>query len=269
MAALAAACTPGTLFEDGHQRALRIAGENGFQIARVAAGAFTLYSAYKGRRGEARRMTVYIEGDGNAWHNRFALSADPTPSEPIGLRLAVQDSAPLVVYLARPCQFTGTRDGSLCHPRYWASGRFAPEVIAATAAAIDHYKSLLGAEEVALVGYSGGGAVAALVAAERDDVVGLTTVVGNLDHAAWTAHHEVSPLRASLNPADAAARLSAVPQVHFAGGDDSVMPSLVARAFLARLTTPGQARLAVIEGFDHRCCWVRDWKALRARYPLP
>lgn len=214
-------------------------------------------------------MTVYIEGDGNAWRNRFVLSADPTPSEPIGLKLAVQDSAPLVVYLARPCQFTGTRDGGLCHPRYWASARFAPEVIAATAAAIDHYKALLGAEEIELVGYSGGGAVAALVAATRDDVVGLITVVGNLDHAAWTAHHEVTPLRASLNPADAAARLATIPQVHFVGSDDSVMPSLVARAYLARLAAPDQARLVIIEGFDHRCCWVRDWKALRARTPLP
>ena len=270
LAALLGACAgPATLLEDGRSRALRLADQAGFETARIPAGAFTLYSAYKGRRGAGGRLVVYVEGDGQAWTNRFILSPDPTPLDPMGLQLAIRDERPLVVYLARPCQYATRQDPALCHPRYWASRRFAPEVIAATSAAVDHYKAVLGAGEVELVGYSGGGAIAALVAAARDDVVALTTIVAPLDHAAWTAHHDIGAMPGSLNPADAAAALAEVPQVHLVGGDDDVMPTLVARSYLSRLPGSSPARLVVVDGFGHTCCWQRDWKLLRTRYSLP
>lgn len=257
------------MFEDGRARALRIASENGFSPARVEAGAFTLYTAYKRGPGGGDRLVVYVEGDGQAWRNRFVPSRDPTPLEPIGLELAVQDPAPLVVYLARPCQYTSPGGAGACRARYWTTYRYAPEVIESISLAIDHYKTVTGAREVELVGYSGGGAVAALAAARRDDVAGLTTVAATVDHATWTAHHDLTPMRGSLNPADFAAELQRVPQVHLVGEDDSVVPGLVARAFLSRMTDRSRARLAVIEDFGHECCWVRDWPALRRRYAPP
>jgi pimeloyl-ACP methyl ester carboxylesterase len=268
LAALLGACTTcgAGVFEEPRAHALRIATENGVDTARVEAGVFTLYTAYKGGRGDSDRIVVYVEGDGRAWPNRFVPSADPTPLDPIGLELAVRDPAPLVVYLARPCQYTVSRSVAGCHPRYWATHRYAPEVIDSIGRAIDHYKTVLGAREVELVGYSGGGAVAALVAAHRDDVVSLTTVAATVDHAAWTAHHDLTPLRGSLNPADFAARLQGVPQIHLVGEDDWVVPGLVTRAFLARMIDRSRARLVVIEDFGHRCYWVRDWPALRRRY---
>ena len=51
-------------------------------------------------------LNIYLEGDGLAWVSRREPSRDPTPDNPIGLRLAAIDPAPNVIWLARPCQYT-------------------------------------------------------------------------------------------------------------------------------------------------------------------
>ncbi len=253
----------GELLEDGRAKALRLASEAGFSPAKIDAGPFVLYSYVKGRRGASQRMVMYIEGDGRTWQNRYVPAPDPTPRNPIALEMAIRDPAPLVVYLARPCQYVRDLDRRACHPRYWTRDRYAEEVLEATERAIDHYLTILGATEIELIGYSGGGAIAALVAARRTDIVALTTVVAPLDHAAWTSHHDVSPMTGSLNPVDFADKLQAIPQLHLVGGDDSIVPSLVARAYQARSTGATRMRVVPIEDYDHICCWARDWRKLR------
>ncbi len=57
-------------------------------------------------------------------------------------------------------------------------------------------------DHLTLVSYSGGGAVATLVAARRNDVHNLVTVAGVLDHELWTRNHHLSPSTGSLNLAD-------------------------------------------------------------------
>ena len=86
--------------------------------------------------------------------------------------------------------------------RYWTTHRFAPEVIRASDLALDRLKTLFGAQRLVLVGYSGGAAVALLVAARRHDMGQIITVAGNLDHQAWTHYHHVQALSGSLNPVD-------------------------------------------------------------------
>lgn len=204
---------------------------------------------------------IYIEGDGLAWLNRSTPSLNPTPSKPVALDLALKHGAG-AVYLARPCQYGGADDAPCADNKWWTSGRFAPEVIDATAMAVDRIKGIYGARNVVLVGYSGGGAVAALVAARRADVAELVTVAGNLDTGAWTALHNVSPLSGSLNPADQWAALRHIPQRHFVGGADKAVPPQIAHAYAAHF--PEGQRPAIIEreGYDHSCCWVDNWPGL-------
>jgi pimeloyl-ACP methyl ester carboxylesterase len=97
-------------------------------------------------------------------------------------------------------------------------------------------------------------------------VARVVTVAANLDHAAWTALHEVSPLWGSLNPADYAASLRQLPQLHLAGAEDRVVPSDVAAAYVERLTPGHRVKLVVIPDFDHECCWVEAWDRLAARF---
>ena len=190
------------------------------------------------------------------------LSPDPTPIDPIALRLALRDPAPKVLYLARPCQYAAKRPARGCHPIYWTTHRFAPEVVEGMNRAIDRAKRLAAAERIVLVGYSGGGGLAVLLAAARGDVSRLITVAGVLDHPAWTAYHGVSSMRGSLNPADSAMALGAIPQLHLVGGDDETVPLAIAAAYRSRLADGNRARVVVVPGFDHECCWEERWPEL-------
>jgi dienelactone hydrolase len=204
-------------------------------------------------------LTVYLEGDGLAWLNPSTASQDPTPLNPLALKLAVRDPGRSVAWLARPCQYTVKDQPQVCSIKWWTSHRFAEEVIAASTAAIDQLKRRVNAHHIALVGYSGGGAVAALIAARRADVIHLTTVAGNLDHGLWTRWHALTPLSGSLNAADVASSLTGIAQTHWVGGRDTVVGRRLADAFAAR--TPGASRLRinVLTEADHSCCWDQHW----------
>jgi pimeloyl-ACP methyl ester carboxylesterase len=212
-------------------------------------------------------LVVYIEGDGLAWLTRSQASDDPTPRSPIGLQMALRHGKGAVAYLARPCQYVDGKDARGCEVAYWTKRRFAPEVVEATSLAIDELKQVFGANKLVLVGYSGGGAVAALVAARRQDVVQLVTVAGNLDHLAWTTLHRIPPLEGSLNPADAWEALQVIPQLHFVGGNDHNVRVQVANSFLARFPPQRRPAIQVIKGFDHTCCWADQWSEFSLQIP--
>ncbi|MEM9058308.1 MAG: alpha/beta hydrolase, partial [Pseudomonadota bacterium] len=206
-------------------------------------------------------LNVYIEGDGNAWESRYRASTDPTPRDPLALRLAAADpSGAAVLYLGRPCQFA-TEPVPACTPALWTDARFSAPVIAALGAAVDQVKVAQGADELVVIGYSGGGVAAALLAAGRPDVRKLVTVAAPLDHAAWTAHHRVTPLTQSLTPMDRLAALAGIDQVHFAGGRDVVVPLAVVRRYVNAQAAP-EVRLRVMEDYDHACCWAAAWPVL-------
>lgn len=207
-------------------------------------------------------LTVYLEGDGLAWKSRQRPSSDPTPRNPVALRLAARDPAPNLLYLARPCQF---RASPRCNSRYWTSARYSAEILAAVSLAVDAAKERCGCSQIELIGYSGGGAVAALLAESRDDIRFLMTVAANLDHEAWTLHHQVSALNHSLRPAaDALARekLAALPQLHVIGGRDQVVPETVIRSYLDKIGKAPLCRVEIINDFGHRDDWPSIWPSL-------
>ncbi|MHC1790629.1 alpha/beta fold hydrolase [Solidesulfovibrio sp.] len=219
------------------------------------------------RNGPGGMLTVFIEGDGHAYHNRSTASADPTPDDPVALRLAAYDPTPKVLYLARPGQYLPAEDLAGCDPALWTLARYAPRVLACLGAALDAAKTTLNARRLRLVGYSGGGALAVLLAARRTDVVGIATLAGNLDTAAWTALHHVPPLVESCNPADAAAAVSGISQVHLTGARDRNTPPWLCRRFLDRLPAGADARCLVIDKADHHRGLAESWPGIDAYLP--
>lgn len=210
-------------------------------------------------------VTIYIEGDGLAWLNAETPSDDPTPLNPLALRLALAQPGGQAAYLARPCQFLMQAPEQMpfcARQQAWTSHRFSAEVIAASHEALDQIKARMGAEHIILVGYSGGGAVAALLAAERHDVLRLITVAGNLDHAAWTTLHRISPLSGSLNPADRTDPLEGLPQVHWVGAEDDNVPASVAQGFAQRFRASPRPAVRVVPQATHDSGWVRQWAHL-------
>jgi hypothetical protein len=259
--ALIAGCA-GTAVQERRQAAARVAQQAGWQGLEMDAGAFVLAAFVPPGLSRAGTLTVYIEGDGAAWVDAGTPSFDPTPRDPVALRLAIGDPRGQAVYLARPCQYVEGPSRRHCEAHYWTAGRFAPEVVAASGLAIDRLKARYGAARIELVGYSGGGAVAALLAARRPDVTRLITVAGNLDTQSWTTDLGLSPLRGSLNPADEWRALSAIPQRHYLGARDRIMPQGIARSYASRFPAGGKPEIVVVPDFDHRCCWEQAWPAL-------
>lgn len=259
LALVACATLPSPQERQAHADAL--AAAHGWQAVRIPAGAFTLLAYVPPAIAPQATLTVYLEGDGFAWRDGVTPSSDPTPRDPLALRLAFADPTGNAIYLARPCQYADA-EHSGCALRYWTGDRFAPEVIDATSRALDALKARFGASQLVLVGYSGGGAVAALLASCRVDVDTLVTVAGNLDHRAWTAHHRVEPLLGSLNAADVANRLKSLPQTHFVGANDKVIPPVLAQRWPDGIIGPQGANLRIIPDADHGCCWVDRWPSM-------
>ncbi|WP_226572525.1 alpha/beta fold hydrolase [Mangrovibacter yixingensis] len=211
-------------------------------------------------------LTIYIEGDGLAWISRYQPSSDPTPKNPVALRLAALDPGSNVVYIARPCQYIGVGSNPTCQVPYWTSKRFSADVINAMSEAIDKIKQSAFATQIQLVGYSGGGAVAALLAEQRKDILSLRTVAGYLDIEYVNQLHHVSPMPDSLNPINKANKLALIPQIHFSGAHDTLIPPEVAQRFTQQ-TGGSCARAVLVPGMTHQGPWETQWLHLLKQKP--
>jgi pimeloyl-ACP methyl ester carboxylesterase len=145
------------------------------------------------------RLHIYLEGDGTPWITRTRVALDPTPRNPLALRLMALDPAP-AVYLARPC-YNGIAGAPGCSPWLWTSGRYSEVVVSSMESAL---RSLIAAQalsEVVLIGYSGGGVIAWLLAQRIPEVRVLVTIAANLDIDTWADRRGFSRFSGSLNPA--------------------------------------------------------------------
>ena len=243
----------------------RMAQVGGLQRARITTDSFVLTTFSRISRQDLP-LSIYIEGDGLAWRSRNQPSDNPTPHQALGLALAVADPAENVVYLSRPCQFTPMALNPLCNSSYWTSKRYATEVVLSIDQAVTQYAAQVPGQRLHFVGYSGGGALAVLVAARRSDVASLRTVAGNLDVAEVNRLHGVSPMPESQNPIDVARHVAAIPQIHFSGADDQVVPALIAQRFVAA-SASGCVQARIVPSMAHDSDWGKLWLNLLALVP--
>jgi pimeloyl-ACP methyl ester carboxylesterase len=240
----------------------------GLEIIRVTAGEFPslVYLKRSVAPGHANApLTIFLESDGIPWRGGRQPSADPTTWEPLALEMLIQSPAP-AAYVTRPC-YHGLRPDirpDRCNVELWTSARYSSAVVESMAATVREAQRQSGAAKVSLVGYSGGGALAVLIAERLDNVAMVTTIAANLDTDAWTEHHKYLPMSESLNPA-MSERPHPWPELHLRGADDVVVPAATTARYFARYP---QAQQRTIEGFDHVCCWVRDWPNISA-IPTP
>lgn len=252
-----AACSSLPSIDARRNAAEVLAAKHNWQAVTIHSDRFDLRAYLPGKAGKGEVLSIYIEGDGLAWISSTQASSDPTPLTPLALQLALAQPDGQAAYLARPCQYE-TSPG-VCRQAYWTNQRFAPEVVEAMDRAVDILKLRSGARRITLIGYSGGGAIAALLASRRKDVASLVTVAGNLDHRAWTEFHRVSPLDGSLNPVEFRTGLGQIPQWHFSGREDRIVPSFLLENFVEGMSN---TRVRIIPEYDHYCCWARDWPRL-------
>jgi len=250
-------------FTDGTKNADKIADNAGFKKQRIRTPSFILISYTKIDNG-SDTLCIYIEGDGFAFTPRGMISSNPTPKDSIALKLAAKDPHANIAYLARPCQYISKREEKNYYDKYWSGARFSEEVVNSMNEAINMLKKQADANKVVLIGYSGGAAIAVLVAARRDDVLEIVTVVGNLDHAAINTYHKVAQLSDSLNPIYYAKDISYIPQRHFAGADDKIVPVALIKSFAYASGDTDYKTVIIVEGCSHNKGWVDIWRKLNS-----
>jgi len=211
-------------------------------------------------------LTIYIEGDGQAYLHRNMPSSNPTPKNPLALRLAAIDLGENILYLARPCQYVNFQLERFCKIPYWTQKRFSSEVIISVNEAIDKMVLKAGVDRIHLVGYSGGGAVAALVASRRTDVASLRTLAGYVDHVSLNRRVGVSSLKGSLDPMKVAPNLKRIPQIHYSGKNDKVIPKWVPQNFIRAVGNKNCVFIRLINA-THTIGWEKAWKEVWSKIP--
>lgn len=225
--------------------------------------------AYRNRATDSGSVLhVYIEGDGTPWlytegdepsaPPRYWIAADPTPRRPIMLQLMAEDRAPSL-FLGRPC-YHGLTQSAGCNPLLWTHERYSPQVIESMVSALRQYLSARPDVDLVLLGHSGGGTLAMLMAPHFARTKAVVTLAGNLDTAAWTEYHRYSPLAGSLNPATQAPLPTAVLQLHLIAANDSAVPYRIVEPMLSQ--QPG-AIVDIVPDIDHTCCWEKHASRLR------
>lgn len=212
-------------------------------------------------RGAPRLLVLFIDGDGSPWvGGGRRIAADPTPHAPLALELAAATPAS-VLYLGRPCYLERTRPPE-CSEALWTSRRYSDEVVASMTTAASRFIADHHFDRVLLVGYSGGGTLAALMARNLPHVTGLVTIAGNLDPDAWARLHGYLPLQGSRNPALEPPLPARLLQWYLVGQRDTNVPAAATARYFERIPPE---RVWSYPQFDHKCCWARQWPSIFAR----
>jgi len=238
-------------------RYLEVLTDAGF----VPALAPPVVKSFLRQAGDAPAVNIYIEGDGAAWFLRTLPPGDPTPRQPVAARLALADRAAIVGYVGRPCQFMEPVRLRECSPSLWTDARFGDSAIALTDAAIDGLLSgLPHGRQVNLVGFSGGGTLALLVAAGRTDVACVVTLASPLDIDAWSDLNGVARLAGSRNPASPSTGLSRLRQTHIYGAADRIVPVSAVGHYR---NFSGDSQVKVFAGNRGHGDWEKFWPSIR------
>jgi hypothetical protein len=61
---------------------------------------------------------------------------------------------------------------------------------------------------------------------------------------------------------DAVAAISHIPQRHFSGARDTVVPAFIARSFARKEGDPNDDRITIVQGCTHTKGWQQRWNEL-------
>jgi hypothetical protein len=238
-------------------KALSLVKNKNFTEVDIETSTFNLFSLQQNNINcQNKDLKIYIEGDGLSWITRRIISKDPTPVNSTILKLINQDNYDCKLYLARPCQFVNSL---LCKRDYWTNLRFSDEVIKSFDESLNHIKDRYKNSSFTLIGHSGGGAVAAILASKREDISMLISIAGNLDIDRWTSLHKLSKLEGSLNPADYTKNLENIKQYHFIGNNDDIIPKEIFLSYLSKFDKKNKIDYGFFDE-NHNCCWEKPYK---------
>ena len=167
------------------------------------------------------------------------------------------DPAPAIL-IGRPC-YHGFSQDNHCHPMLWTHARYSQTVVSAVSDALQAILKESNISQLVLIGYSGGGTLAQLLAEKIIQTRAVVTLAGNLDLTAWAQLHGYSPLEGSLNPAERPPLPEHILQIHYVGSSDDNIPPLLTKHYL---THKGRGEIRILEGVDHYNGWLARWPGI-------
>jgi predicted alpha/beta hydrolase family esterase len=226
----------------------------GLEPVSSSADGFILQSFYHPVNGQNKRLHVYLEGDGRPWENGLLPAAEPTTRTSVMLPLMAIDAVP-ALYLGRPC-YNGHAADENCSTLLWTDARYGERVIASMTHALNEFTTRQNYQEIVLIGHSGGGTLALLMAERLPKTVAVITLAGNYDIDIWADHHSYPRLSESLNPA--ARQATGIPEWHLLGNHDSNIPP---QLFQDSLRRRPNSTVEIVDA-DHNQGWQQIWPRL-------
>lgn len=197
---------------------------------------------------------LYLEGDGQPWIRGLWPAKNPSSRRLTALRLMLLDPNPSI-YLNRPCYGYKTMP-EFCTEALWTNARYSPEIVDSMTLALTELAVQYPDKRWVLIGHSGGGTLAMLLAGKVKNVAAVVTLAANLDHRAWTDARGFAALDGSLNAVEQPALPRHIIRWHFAGGRDQQVPATITATAAA---LDPDSRFVVEPEFDHGCCWAQIW----------
>ncbi len=202
-------------------------------------------------------INIYIEGDGRSWIDRDTISSNPTPVVPFALNLANLDTDNNVIYLARPCQYAFNQK---CNESVWTSHQFSKSVLMSYMEVLDTIKEQNNNDKFNLIAYSGGATIALMLGANREDIHSIRTIAGNLNHNELSRITKTSPLTNSIAAKEFIFKTEKIPQIHYYGGKDKVIPEKIYLDFSDNFVKKNCINIRKIDSLDHYMGWDSFWK---------
>lgn len=206
--------------------------------------------------------TVYIGSLSRGIVNINEVRPDPTPHDPIGLRLAAKDKSKNLLYIGPPCAYLTDHALKYCDKKYFTTHRFSPKVINAYSEILNKYRARYNIQGYHLVGYGTGGAIAALLAKKHPEILSLRTVAGVVDSDVATRLADKPAYTGSQNPSEDAFTLGVIPQHHFIGSEDDLVRPAILSSYVQSMGPSRCVRTTMVQGPTHNKGWVEHWPAL-------
>lgn len=209
-------------------------------------------------------VNVYVDGDIGGLAPA-GPGATATPDDTLTLRLAELDPSDNVVFISRPCQFN--KQDTFCTEKQTQNTRYADLVYSSVNRALNYVLAKVPHPQLNLIGYSGGGAIAAVLAARRHDVATLRTLAGNLDPNGNGRLHGIDPENDFVDPIEVAPKLALIPQEHYVGSADASIPPELTENFVDSIGLSYCAKVTTIPDATHKTGWEEAWKTGVNRIP--
>ena len=222
---------------------------------------FNIYSLEKIKNDN--KLIVYIEGDGLSWVDRFTISSNPTPTDPLAFKMALIDEGENIIYLARPCQYEWNNQ---CNKEIWTISQYSSTILNSYKDIITHLSKTY--KEIHLVGYSGGAGIAMYLGSiGNKNIKSIRTIAGNINHNELSKILKISRLNKSVNFYSIEKKIKKIPQVHYYGLKDKTVPKKLQISYAERNLENNCIKIEPVKGANHSDGWLNFWTDKNSKLP--